>query len=410
MTRTAEQFIQEMEGINQDIEILGQYTRAADQVQVRCRVCGREWAPKAYSLLGGKGCPSCSAKRGAMNNKGKTGLKTRDQFMAQLKTVDDSILIESEYLNGHTNVKCHCLRCGNEWFAKPYSLLQGHGCPRCARSGTSFMEQFILLSFQEALGEINVLSRDKKSIGKELDIYLPSQKIAIEPGNWWLHKRNIQRDEEKRRLCAEKGIRLITIYDKYPKSQPKPFSDNIYVFSEDLNVADHSIICNLVKELFKEAGIETQNFDFCWDRIEATAYDRAKSVTHEQFLEKMRIIHPNIKVIGHYRNANKRIQVKCGVCGYEWNAVPGNLLSGDGCRRCGTKKAHADMFKKQESFIEEIKRVNPNVEIVGKYIGRHSPVKARCKICGFEWEPRASSLLRGSNHKGAKSMHHGLLL
>ena len=34
--------------------------------------------------------------------------------------------------------------------------------------------------------------------------------------------------------------------------------------------------------------------------------------------------------------------------------------------------------------------INPNVEIIGIYIGRHSPVRTRCRICGYEWSPYAA--------------------
>ena len=49
--------------------------------------------------------------------------------------------------------------------------------------------------------------------------------------------------------------------------------------------------------------------------------------------------------------------------------------------------------------------INPDVEIIGNYTGRHNRILARCRICGYKWEPRASSLLRGSNHKGWKTLH-----
>ena len=99
---------------------------------------------------------------------------------------------------------------------------------------------------------------------------------------------------------------------------------------------------------------------------------------------------------------------KCNKCGFEWNALPSSLLSGDGCRKCGTKKAHEKLIKKDEDVIKEISLKNPNVEIIGKYTGRHNSIKARCKICGYTWEPIVSSLLRGSSHKNAKVMHKNI--
>lgn len=110
-------------------------------------------------------------------------------------------------------------------------------------------------------------------------------------------------------------------------------------------------------------------------------------------------------MIGQYQNANKRLLVKCMTCGYEWNAIPANLLSGDGCRKCGSKVAHEKFIKTQVDFFKEVGKINPMVEVVGNYTGRHNPIKSRCKMCGFEWEPQASSLLRGSSHKGAIAMH-----
>ena len=408
MARTPEQFVLEMKEINPDIEIVGKYTKAVDRVKVKCLKCGKVWEPKAYSLTQGKGCPSCSAKRGAINNKGKTGLKTTEQFVRDLKYVDDSIQLLGEYQNGHTNISLHCLRCNHDWEAKPYSVLQGHGCPRCAKSGTSFMEQFILLSFQEALGSEKILSRDKKAIGMELDIYIPEMMLAIEPGNWWLHKRSLYRDKKKRELCVQKGIRLIIIYDKFPENQQLPFNENIYTFAKDLNIADHSLIRKLVTDLFEDVGVDASFSADKWEYIESSAYDNAKSMTHETFIERMRDIHPFIQVVGRYQNANKRIKVHCKSCGFEWNAVPANLLSGDGCRKCGIKKAHEGMVKSQEIFVKEVAVQNPDIDVIGAYTGRHSHVRARCKICGYEWEPYAASLLRGSNHKGAITIHRKL--
>ena len=62
-------------------------------------------------------------------------------------------------------------------------------------------------------------------------------------------------------------------------------------------------------------------------------------------------------------------------------------------------------LKKDNDVINELLAKNPNVEIIGKYNGRHNPIKAKCKICGYIWEPTVSSLLRGSSHKNSKSMH-----
>ena len=239
----------------------------------------------------------------------------------------------------------------------------------------------------------------------EIDILIPSLKFAIEPGNWWLHKKSIRRDNQKRVLCSEKGIRLITIYDKFPKGQTAPFENDVYTFVEDLNIANHSIIRSLIQKLFCEVGLNEEIDDEEWEQIEKNAYSNAKSMTHDIFVKRMSGVNPSIAILGTYQNANRRLLVRCKKCGFEWDAVPAKLLSGDNCRKCGTKLAHVSFVNSQEAFEQKIAIVNPNVEIIGNYTGRHSPVKARCRICGYEWEPIASSLLRGSSHKGSRTLH-----
>lgn len=119
MAITPEQFCNEMKIIHPDIEVVGLYTKAVEPVLVRCLTCGNEWTPKAYSLLSGKGCPHCSAKRGAKNNKGKTGLKDQESFIAQMQEKHPKVKVIGKYVSTHTDIECQCLTCGKEWLAKP---------------------------------------------------------------------------------------------------------------------------------------------------------------------------------------------------------------------------------------------------------------------------------------------------
>lgn len=406
MSKTHEQFKCELELKNPLVILIGKYTKATDYVKVKCCRCNNIWEAKAYSLLQGRACPKCRVIRGIENNKGKTHKKTHDEFQKKLKQINNGITLLSEYKSHHDFVLCKCNRCEYEWEVKAYSLLQGHGCPKCAKSGTSFMEQFLYLSFVRIIGNDEVLSRDRKTIGMELDIYIPKYNFALEPGNWNLHKNNIERDRIKREKCSDKNIDLITIYDMFPKDSLKPFDKNCYIFTDDLNKMNHVYLKQLVNELCNKYSILNNLSEEDYTTIENEAYENSKSMTHDIFCKRMSKVHPNIQIIDKYVNSNKRIKVKCNICGFEWSGVPFNMLAGDGCRKCGTKKAHEKFLKEKDCLINELKNINPDIEIIGEYTGRHSKIKTRCKICGFEWEPVVSSLLRGSSHKNSKSMHN----
>ena len=87
-------------------------------------------------------------------------------------------------------------------------------------------------------------------------------------------------------MCSEKGIRLITIYDKFPKGQTVPFENDVYTFVEDLNIANHSIIRSLIQKLFSEVGLNEKIDDEEWEQIEKNAYSNAKSMTHDMLFQQ----------------------------------------------------------------------------------------------------------------------------
>ena len=55
----------------------------------------------------------------------------------------------------------------------------------------------------------------------------------------------------------------------------------------------------------------------------------------------------------------------------------------------GRKKTH-------EEFVEELRKVNPYIEVIGTYKGTHEKIKCRCLKCGHIWSSVAGQLLRGS--------------
>jgi hypothetical protein len=108
------------------------------------------------------------------------------------------------------------------------------------QTATSFNEQvcyyYIKSIFPEAINRYNEL-------GIELDIYIPSLKIAIEyDGNW--HKDRLNKDKEKNQICRENGLELIRIRE--PKC-PDINSGFICYTLKNLNVDTYE---QILKDLF----------------------------------------------------------------------------------------------------------------------------------------------------------------
>lgn len=117
----------------------------------------------------------------------------------------------------------------------------------------------------------------------------------------------------------------------------------------------------------------------------------ARRKTHEEFVEEMKIVNPNIEILGTYINAKTKILSRCKIDGYEWKTEPSHLSSGRGCPECARKTR----TRTTEQFIEEMRVVNPNLQILGEFTKADNKILTKCLVCEHEWTPKAIHLLDG---------------
>jgi len=133
--------------------------------------------------------------------------------------------------------------------------------------------------------------------------------------------------------------------------------------------------------------------------------------TTERFVYEMAIINPNIEVIGKYVNSSTKIHCKCKVDGFEWDASGNSLLMGHGCPMCANNAKRS-----LEQFVADMLLINPDIEIIGKYIDTETKISCRCKKDGYIWSAMPSNLLRGTGcpkcntYRGEKAINNWLTL
>ncbi len=383
--KTHKEFVQELKLKNSNVIVLGTYLNCSTKIEVKCLKCGNVWNATPNSLSSGHGCPMC-----ANNQK-----KTHQHFVNEMQQYNPYIEILGEYKNAKTPLEVRCSICGNEWLSKPSRLLNGAQCQNCIKPHTSFMEQFMLIAFRESIGKELVESRNTTEIGQELDIYIPEYKLAIEPGTWLYHERKVNNvDLEKRKKCKEAGIRIITIYDSYPINTPPPYETDCYIFSGFLNEYGYKRMINLLKEIMNSIGVKYN--DLNWNKIANKAYAECHYNAHENFIKELAKVSPYIEVLEEYKGTNMPIEVNDISCAHpSWKARPYTLLKGIGCPLCGRTTASKTRTRTHQEFKEEMNRINPQIELVGKYIKVTERLEVRCKKCGYIWEPLCYSLLSG---------------
>ena len=383
--KTHEEFVNELKTKNPNIEVLGRYINCSTKIEVKCLKCNNIWYTVPNSLIQGCGCPTC-----ANNQK-----KTQQEFEYEMNNYNPYIEIVGKYKTANIPLEVKCKICGNEWIAKPSRLLHGAQCMSCIKPHTSFMEQFILISLKDVLGDDNVQSRNTSAIGLELDIYIPSYNLAIEPGTWLYHRKKINNiDLEKREKCKNKGIKLITIYDSYPKNEEPPYKEDCYVFEGFLNEYKYKRLINLVKHILREINLKEINLN--WNLIANKAYEACHYNANEKFLKELSDTAPNIIVLERFKGSHIPIWVKNKTCNHsKWKARPYTLLKGIGCPECGRINAAKNHTRTHEQFLVELKEKLPTIKVLGTYTKVTERIEVECEVCGKKWSPLAYSLISG---------------
>jgi len=443
--RTHNEFVNEMRLINPEIEIVGTFVNTSTRIKCKCKRCGHEWETKPSHLLAGHGCVKCMARKLS-----DTKRMPQEEFVSRIAIINPSIIVKGEYIDRNTRVKCQCRKCGNVWMGLPVTMLRGTGCPKCsnednrkrlAKTQEQFEEELEIANPDiEAIGEYvnantpirfrckkcdyewdaqpsSILNQGTgcprcvrylkvsfpetaffyyirqlfpktvqthKAFGIEIDIYIPEVRKGIEYDGVAWHKNKYRADSRKTILCEKNGIELIHIREH----GLRPLKTGKCILRSD-NESNESLVDSIKELLHYLSPRENVSVD-----VNRDINDIYELIPHQNqtdlFINRMAVVNQEIEVLGKYYQARKPIKCRCKTCGYEWEITPDNLLRGHGCPSCAGKAKRS-----HEVFLEEIELANPEIEVVGQYLGLAKKIRCKCKKCGYEWEPRADHLLEG---------------
>ena len=128
-------------------------------------------------------------------------------------------------------------------------------------------------------------------------------------------------------------------------------------------------------------------------RIEKFRQVRCK--THEQYIQEVFTVNPDIVVVGQYIDAKTPIEHHCKKHNVTWISYPDNILRGIGCKECGNEKIRDKNIKSHAKYIEDLHIVNPDIEVVEEYQGANIAILHRCKIDGNIWPAKPANILSG---------------
>jgi len=384
--KTHEEFLAELADINPSVECLGRYESAWDKILCRCRICGNEWKASPRKLLDGRSCPECAKRRTA-----ELFRLSMTEVQKKISEIDSNVKIVGNYENNHKQIRLHCDKCEHDWKQTFHDFAVSQGCPNCHSSCTSFTEQFILETFRRLLDGEKVLSRDKSAIGMELDIYLPSLYLAIEPGAWRFHESTVARSIAKERLCREKGITLITIFDHCDQAEV-PVNGAILVKQDLSRPKNFKYLQELTQNLVNRAGLDLSSFSTeDWRDIKITAHLNSRRMTSEEYKSLVEKKNHKVEVTGRFLKTSIPVEYRCKKCGQYRTALASSLLLGCGCYEC-----FGNPIKTDEEFQKQLAERNPGIVALDTYIGGSTPIRFKCSTCGHIWKTAPNHLISSS--------------
>jgi len=182
-----------------------------------------EYRKNLANLLGSERLKEAAAKRSLLAKSGSFLDKSYEKIVEKFQELGYLTLTPREdYLGvGQTGFRHKyefmCQRCELKFLDRIYD---GHApsCPKCEapKFNKNSLEQRSVAEFIEGLGIDFIVNTKKLIAGMEIDIQIPSLKIAIEYGGLYWHSSRSGKDRyyhyRKMKACEAIGYRLITIF------------------------------------------------------------------------------------------------------------------------------------------------------------------------------------------------------
>ena len=366
---------------NPNIVLKHDFINWQSSIPCLCSACGYggdgSWKVNPQNLLKPDVCPICAGRPINRFYQGINDLETWCKKNDRQDILDDWDYDENkrdpltpdfprDIARSNPKIKIHwkCSICGTRWentTNKRTSIdRRSHhtsGCPHCAKAGTSFSEQALLYYLSDYFPDIE--HRNTTHLGKELDVFIPSKKIAVEFDGYLYHKDKLDADNAKDSLCHDSDIKLVRLRDS---RLPKTISAVNITCDSIQNASNFE---KAIEEVLFLCDIKIpKRIDIKKDYGKIISRYKTAVLSHNLLQE-----HPNIAEEWHpSKNGSLRPENftsgedyyawwKCKKCGHEWQAhiysrTGTQTENGKGCPECALKKQGQTYRKNRAKLMD----------------------------------------------------------
>ena len=308
--------------------------------------------------------------------------KTHNEYVAELNIKNSNIKVIDDYIDAKTPIKHLCKIHNICWMISPSNALNGRGCSQCRSEKISNALKDTDEQYKQKLSFHNP---NIEVVGKYVNSKTPIlHKCKIHNYIWMAYPYNTL-DGKGCLYCRGDKIRsrFVWSHEEYVNALKEKNRD-IVPIDKYVNMNTKILHrCNIdnCEWLMSPNAILNQS---C-----GCPQCNSKLRTHQQYVDELFVVNPNIKVVGEYLGSNIAILHRCLIDGYEWNTSPSHTLKGTRCPKCAgvLKYTH-------EEYVAKAKEINPDIKILDEYNGGKQQMLFQCKK-GHLWKSRASVILEG---------------
>ena len=353
---------------------------------------GHEWQAAIGSRNAGRGCPYCS---GRYTIRGENDLQTVNPTLAKEWNIEKNTgLTPMDVMpNSDKKVWWVCGK-GHEWQASIGSRNRGNGCPFChSEQNTSFPE-YAIVFYLKKYGLETIHSCKEK--GYELDVYIPSKKVAIEYDGYLWHKNKTKQDLRKNYNCVKDGIILYRIREGLPSLNDSSVDYVVQRNQEDLSDILKKLLSEITETVIdvdlKRDSIAIENLREYAEKETSFLFSNPEAASEWNY-EK----NGNLKPEHFAANSHKKVWWKCKK-GHEWQATIKDRNNGNGCPYCSSKiilKDFNDLQSTNPALVAEWNyEKNNGLTPVDVMPNSSKKVWWRCSK-GHEWQARVADRNKG---------------
>lgn len=397
--KTNDEFINELNSINNNIEVIGVYKNTYTKIKCKCKKHNIVWDVRPDSLLKGAGCDECKKEK-----IGSQYRRTNEEFLKLLSESNPNIKPLENYINNNTKIRCLCLVCNHEWHVRPNELLSGKQCTYCTgyrkKTPAEFREEISHLTNNEYLVIDDYINNSTKILFKH-NIESCGHEFKTKP-NTFLNGCRCPKCAKENVIKKAKinGRKNRKTHEEF-KKEIFDLVNNEYDILSEYNLGNEKIkmrhnICNNDFFITPTSFLGGRRCPFCTKEN----YRKRRYKGIETFKKEIFELTNDeyILVDNEYKNAHTKMLFLHNIkkCGKEFFMTPNDFLVGNRCPFCKYIKNGIKSRKSQEQFEKEVEKLTGDEYlIIGKYTKTNEKIKMKHNNCGREFDIFPSWFLQG---------------